>query len=82
MVRAVVREWHNDLGWGVLDSPETPGGCWTHYSTIHTRPLGQVDGAEVSEYQRVVAGESVELNWDEPGQDGFAYRAVVVRTGR
>jgi hypothetical protein len=29
MVRAEVRESHKDLGWGVLDSPETPGGCWT-----------------------------------------------------
>lgn len=26
MVRAQVREWHADLGWGVLDSPETRAG--------------------------------------------------------
>lgn len=31
---ATVREWHGELGWGVLDSPETPGGCWAHFSNI------------------------------------------------
>ncbi|MGI8701473.1 MAG: hypothetical protein ACR2JU_09765 [Nocardioidaceae bacterium] len=25
--RATVRTWHDDEGWGVLDLPETPGGC-------------------------------------------------------
>jgi CspA family cold shock protein len=79
VVRAVVREWHNDLGWGVLGCPETPGGCWTHYSAIHTRLLGQVEGAEVFEFKSVTAGDSVELEWEEPGQGGFEYRAIVVR---
>jgi len=23
-----VRECHAELGWGVLDSPDTPDGCW------------------------------------------------------
>ena len=75
-----MREWHNDLGWGVLDSPETPGGCWAHYSVIESRLLAQVDGSEVSEYKGVAVGESVELEWEAPGQDGFDYRAVVVRS--
>jgi len=79
MVRATVREWHNDLGWGVLDSPETPGGCWIHYSAIETRLLAPVEGTEVSDYKGVVDGDSVELEWETPGQDGFEYRAVVVR---
>ena len=30
----VVRFWHDDEGWGVLDCPSTPGGCWTHFSVI------------------------------------------------
>jgi len=29
-----VREWHDDHGWGVIDSPETPGGCWAHSSAV------------------------------------------------
>jgi CspA family cold shock protein len=79
MVRAIVREWHDDLGWGVLDSPETPGGCWTHFSAIDTPLLGQIDGAETSDYKGLAAGDSVELAWEAPGQDGFDYRGVVVR---
>jgi CspA family cold shock protein len=80
MVQATVREWHNDIGWGVLDSPETPGGCWTHYSAIETRPPAHVEDTEVSKYKGVAAGDSVELEWEAPGQDGFDYRAVVVRS--
>jgi CspA family cold shock protein len=30
----MVREWHGKEGWGVLDAPEVPGGCWAHYSMI------------------------------------------------
>jgi len=29
-----VREWHDDEGWGVIDSPDTPGGCWAHFSVV------------------------------------------------
>ena len=79
MANATVREWHDDLGWGVLDSPETPGGCWTHFSDVDTPCLGYVDGAEVSEYKCLSTGEEVEFEWETPGQDGFDYRAVVVR---
>lgn len=34
MVIATVREWNDEEGWGVLDSAETPGGCFGHYSGI------------------------------------------------
>ena len=30
----VVREWHRDEGWGVLDSPATPGGCWAGFGDV------------------------------------------------
>lgn len=73
MVLATVREWHDDLGWGVLDSAETPEGCWTHFSAIET---------EVHEYLKLRTGDVVELEWEAPGQDGFAYRAVLVRRRR
>jgi len=29
-----VREWAEE-GWGVVDSAETPGGCWVHWSVVH-----------------------------------------------
>lgn len=34
MAIATVREWHDEEGWGVLDCPETPGGCWAWYAAI------------------------------------------------
>ena len=30
----IVRFWHANRGWGVIDAPETPGGCWAHYTHI------------------------------------------------
>ena len=79
MVTATVREWHEDLGWGVLDSPETPGGCWAHFSTIESRERSSSGNEQVSDYKELVPGETVELEWTSPGQDGFDFRAAVVR---
>jgi cold shock protein len=70
MVEAVVREWHSEEGWGVLDSPETPGGCWTHFGCI------QMEG-----YHELRQGQRVALVWEKPGQDGYPFRAVRVVPG-
>ncbi|MDR7277811.1 cold shock domain-containing protein [Catenuloplanes atrovinosus] len=64
-VDATVREWHADQGWGVLDSAETPGGCWAHFSAAAT------PGAA-----RLAPGTPVRLDWESPGQDGYPFRAV------
>jgi len=29
-----VREYDADEGWGVIDAPSVPGGCWVHFSAI------------------------------------------------
>lgn len=82
-MEAIVREWHDDLGWGVLDSVETPRGCWTHYSVIATPLISHLEGrGAMYEYKSLSAGDVVELEWEELGQDGFAYTAVVVRLHR
>ncbi|MGX6600646.1 cold shock domain-containing protein [Micromonosporaceae bacterium Da 78-11] len=65
--RAVVREWHDDDGWGVLDAPEVPGGCWAGF--------GQV---EVAGYRSLHPGQEVALEWEPASQDGYAYRALRV----
>jgi CspA family cold shock protein len=62
---ATVRIWHSDEGWGVLDSAETPGGCWAHFSH-----------AAVSGYAGFEAGQAVWLEWEATAQDGYAYRAL------
>ncbi|QMU71194.1 cold-shock protein [Streptacidiphilus sp. P02-A3a] len=69
MTTATVREWYEEDGWGVLDSPETPGGCFVHFSDVAMRGL-----------RRLTPGQRVELDWEAPGfkQDGYDYRAVRV----
>jgi len=61
----LVREWDNEEGWAVIDSPQTPGGCWAHYSNV-----------AVAGYKSLDPGQSVHLEWEAVEQDGFAYRAV------
>ncbi|BFU44702.1 cold shock domain-containing protein [Krasilnikovia sp. MM14-A1004] len=64
-VAGIVREWHQNEGWGVIESNDTPGGCWAHFSA-----------AAVPGYVSFAAGQAVEVDWEQPGQDGFPYRAV------
>ena len=68
MIEASVREWHDEFGWGVLDSTETPGGCWVHFSNI------DVDG-----YRSLSGVAMVLIEYERVGQDGYAYRAVRVK---
>jgi CspA family cold shock protein len=63
-VEGVVREWHPEQGWGVIDAHDTPGGCWAHYSSV------AIDG-----YRELVPGQDVALEWEAVDQDGFRYRA-------
>lgn len=69
MVTAIVREWRDEEGRGVLDSPETPDGCRGHYSEI------QREG-----FRALSPGQRMELRWEAPGfrQDGYDYRAVSI----
>ena len=61
----VVREWHADEGWGVLDLTGVPGGCWAHFSAAAVR--GHVTFA---------AGDEVVADFETPGQDGYEHRAT------
>lgn len=60
--------WNIEEGWGVIDSPSTPGGCWAHFS--HVAMTG---------FRSLQPGQLVELEWEPAQQDGYAYRAVRVR---
>jgi CspA family cold shock protein len=62
-----VREWSDDHGWGVVDSADTPGGCWAHFSVIVSQG-----------YRSLEPGGHVAFTFEAPGQDGFSYRAVQV----
>lgn len=63
----VVREWSAEQGVGIVDSPDTAGGCWVHYSAV-----------AVQGYKDLTPGQSVEFDWEAPGQDGFDFRAIRV----
>lgn len=88
-VRATVRVWDEDEGWGVLDATEAPGGCWCHFSAIglpSRRYLqsGSTDGEdpveiEVFEYQSLQPGATVEADILKVEQDGYHFRAESVR---
>lgn len=65
--RGIVREWRDEEGWGVIDSQDTPSGCWAHFS--HVIMQG---------YTSLTPGQPVEMEWEMFGQDGYTYRAVRV----
>ena len=67
--QGIVRVWNDEEGWGVIDSEETPGGCWAHFSVI-----------SVSGYRTLHTGQTVALDWEAGEQDGYSYRALEVRT--
>jgi uncharacterized RmlC-like cupin family protein/cold shock CspA family protein len=65
-----VREWHVEEGWGVIDSPDTPGGCWAHYSAI-----------DMPGYKELAYGSRVLLDAEQASQDGYDFRATWVWPG-
>ena len=67
MTTATVRVWYEEEGWGVIDSGETPGGCWVHFSAI-----------EMTGFHFLAAGDKVTLEWEAEEQDGYQYRAIRV----
>ncbi|MHA7240489.1 S1 domain-containing protein [Arthrobacter sp. TMS1-12-1] len=62
--RGVVRFWPSDEGWGVIDSEQTPGGCWAGFSVI------DFDG-----FRTLIAGQVVDFEWIQGDQDGYSYSA-------
>jgi CspA family cold shock protein len=65
-----VRVYHRDEGWGVIDGPDVPGGCWVHFSVI-----------AAGGYWSLTAGHPVVFRFEAADQDGFGFRAVKVWTG-
>ncbi|MCD2190961.1 cold-shock protein [Actinomycetospora soli] len=63
-----VSAWHPEDGWGVLESDQTPGGCWAHVSAVRT-PSG---------FTELRPAQEVEFDWEPAMQDGYRFRAVSV----
>lgn len=49
----VVRSWSIEAMWGIIDSDETPGGCWTLFHSV------AVDG-----FPALREGQQVEFEWE------------------
>ncbi|MBB5913976.1 CspA family cold shock protein [Nocardia transvalensis] len=62
----IVREWHVEEGWGVIESRSVPGGCWVSFAAVK------------SERRDLVVGQDVEFEWESAEQDGFDFRALRV----
>jgi cold shock protein len=62
----VVRDFRPEEGWGTIDGPDVPGGCWVHFSTI-------VEG-----YRQLTPGQRVSFRAEATNQDGFKFRATKV----
>lgn len=67
--QGIVSAWSAQHGWGVIDSDDTPGGCWAHFSAI---------SGDGSLYRSLSAGQDVSFTWEVAQQDGFAFRAFRV----
>ena len=61
-----VTKWMPEDAWGVIESPDLPGGCWVHASVV------------MSEQKELRAGEVVDLEWSSPGRHGYSFTAVRV----
>ena len=69
MTRGTARLWQDEESWGVLDSDQTPGGCWAHFSAL------EMDG-----FHTLRRGQAVDFDWEAvPDQDGFKFLATRVR---
>jgi CspA family cold shock protein len=63
----VVREWNDEEGYGVVDSPETPGGCGVVFQMI------QMEG-----YRTLRPGQRVKFTYGAARQDDCDFQAVNV----
>jgi len=77
-----VRVWHREEGWGVVESPDTPDGCFAHFSVLWHEDIPEAEPGEVvhvsSGYKELFAGETVDFDWVPSHQDGYSYSAVAV----
>lgn len=67
-----IRKWRPSKGWGVIDSTDTPGGCWAFWTAIDLGS-GAPDQLRVAGLE---AGQQVQFDWEPATQDGYAYRAI------
>ncbi|WP_434442188.1 cold shock domain-containing protein [Lentzea sp. E54] len=73
--RGRVLRWHRELGWGVIESSEFDGPIWVHFSSVAPPDRSASPGG----YRSLDVNEDVELTAEPADQDGFRWRATLVR---
>lgn len=68
-----VRFWDSAEGWGVIDSPEPPGGCWAHFTHLQADADAAARG-----FRELSNGQPVEFTWEKYPQDGYEFRVIAV----
>lgn len=68
-----VRFWNSEEGWGVIDSPEIPSGCWAHFTHIQASGDTAARG-----FRGLSDGQPVEFRWEQCPQDGYELRVIAV----
>jgi hypothetical protein len=64
--RGTVIRWDDARQSGIVEAPELPGGCWVDASAV-SGPTGVLR-----------AGQVVDVEWVEPGEEGLPFRATRV----
>lgn len=72
-----VRFWDPEEGWGVIDSPETPSGCWAHFTHIQDDADADADTAARG-FRELSNGQPVGFTWEKYPQDGYEFRVIAV----
>lgn len=66
--RGVVKFFRESKGWGGIESDETPGDVWVHFSAIDT-----------AGWRHLEAGDQVEFRYVRRNQDSWRFVATWVR---
>lgn len=70
----VIRKWRQAKGWGVIDSDDTPGGCWSFWTAIDLGDAAH-DSLRIAGLE---PGQPVDFDWVPATQDGYLFRATRV----
>lgn len=70
----------------MVESVDTPGGCWIHFSMLWAITLPPAREKEVihvtGSSADLVVGETVDFEWEQVPQDGYDHRGISVRPRR
>ena len=72
-----VSQWHEDEGWGVVDSSELGSPAWAHFSNIDASGHGFQAGA----FRALHVGDQVKFTVERAEQDGFHWRTTWISLG-